>query len=461
MGNRGEICRCLRVVVSGRKVRWVRDIPQNVRDILLRLEGAGYEAWCVGGAVRDLLLGREPGDWDVTTSARPEAVLALFAPHALPTGLRHGTVTVGGGRGVEVTTYRLDGDYLDSRHPDHVTFTASLREDLARRDFTVNAIAMDLRGQVSDPFGGREDLARGVLRAVGEPEKRFGEDALRILRGLRFAARLGFAIEPDTAAALHRCAPLLGRIAPERIREELLGILCGPDVLPVLLDYPDVLGVFLPELLPAVGFDQRSHYHCYDVWEHTARSVAAARPIPVLRCAMLLHDLGKPETFTVDENGQGHFYGHWRKSVELAEAILDRLRFDNRSKKTILTLVERHDAELPLSERAVRRNLARYGEETVRLLLEVKRADNLAQAEQFRDRQRLIDQWETLLDMVLGEGSCFSLKQLAVKGNDLLALGLQGPAVGKCLEELLELVMDGELPNDRAILLEYAKEKLL
>ncbi|MCI9037420.1 MAG: HD domain-containing protein [Oscillospiraceae bacterium] len=438
------------------------NLPEAVEEVLARLEAAGYEAWCVGGAVRDLLLGRTPGDWDVTTDAEPEAALALFAPNALPTGLKHGTVTVkSGGQGVEVTTFRRDGDYLDGRHPEHVTFTRSLREDLARRDFTVNAIAMDRRGALADPFRGREDLAAGVLRAVGEPEKRFQEDALRILRGLRFASRLGFAVELGTAEALRRCAPLLGRIAPERIHAELTGILCGDHVLEVLLAYPDVLGVFLPEILPCVGFDQRSVYHCYDVWEHTARAVAASPPVPEVRYALLLHDLGKPGTFSLDGEGRGHFYGHWRRSTALADGILERLRFDNQSRRTILTLVERHDCELALSERAVRRALARYGEGTLRLLLAVKRADNLAQAEPYRGRQRLLDQWEDLLSLVLEQGACFSLRQLAVKGGDLTALGLEGPAVGRALEGLLELVLDEKLPNDRAMLLEYAKEKLL
>ena len=439
----------------------VLPLPEHVGEILRRLEAAGHEAWCVGGAVRDALLGREPGDWDVTTSAPPEAVLSLFAPHALPTGLRHGTVTVGGGRGVEVTTFRRDGTYRDHRRPDHVEFTPSLTEDLARRDFTVNAMAVSLRGEVSDPFHGREDLSAGLLRAVGDPDRRFEEDALRILRGLRFASRLGFAIEPDTAAAIRRGAPLLRHIAPERIREELTGILCGEHVLEVLLDYPGVLGVFLPEILPCVGFDQHSVYHCHDVWTHTAHAAAAAPPLPVLRYALLLHDLGKPGTFSLDEEGRGHFYGHWRRSVSLAETILDRLRMDNQSRRTILTLVERHDAPLTLSEKSVRRALARYGESTLRLLLAVKRADNLAQAEPYRDRQQLIGQWEDMLELVLRSGECFSLGQLAVRGNDLTALGLRGPGVGAALRELLEQVIDGRLPNERGILLEYAKEKLL
>ena len=433
-------------------------IPESVRNILTCLEQAGYEAWCVGGAVRDLLLGREPGDWDVTTSAPPQVVMNLFAPHAVPTGLQHGTVTVDK---VEVTTYRRDGVYLDSRHPDHVEFTPSLQEDLARRDFTINAIALSLRGELADPFNGRQDLTDHVLRAVGDPEKRFEEDALRIMRGLRFASKLGFYIEPDTAAALRRCGPLLQHIAPERILAELTGLLCGGGVVEVLLAFPDVLGVFLPEILPCIGFDQCSPYHCYDVWEHIVRSVGAAPPLPVLRFTMLFHDLGKPDSFFLGEDGRGHFYGHWRQSTAKATAIMDRLRFDNRSKREILTLVERHDSELHFSDRAVRRNLSRYGEEMLRLLLEVKRADNLAQAEAYRGRLEQIAQWEDLLNQVLAGDSCFSLKQLAVKGGDLTCLGLSGPVVGRTLQTLLDLVIEDKLPNERAVLLAYVKEKLL
>lgn len=439
----------------------MKKLPEGVRKILKKLESAGYEAWCVGGAVRDMLLGREPGDWDVTTNALPEAVLELFAPHAVPTGLQHGTVTVGGGRGVEITTYRRDGEYLDNRRPESVEFTTSLQEDLARRDYTVNAIALNLRCELYDPWGGQRDLAAGVIRAVGEAEKRFYEDGLRIMRGLRFAARLGFTIESETSAAIHRCAPLLKNIAVERLYVEMTGLLCGRHAARVLLEYPDVLGVFLPEILPCVGFDQRSKYHVYDVWEHTARAVEAAEPEPVLRWTMLLHDLGKPDTFTIDEKGAGHFYGHFRESVRKAEAIMERLRFDHRSRQQILTLVERHDSELALSDRAVRRNLARYGEETLRLLLRVKRADNLAQAPEFRARQELIAQWEQLLELEIASGRCFSLKQLAVKGNDLASLGMRGKQIGDTLEELLTLVIDEKLPNDRAVLLEYAKEKIL
>ena len=436
-------------------------IPERVKEILRRLEEAGYEAWCVGGAVRDMLLGREPGDWDVTTNALPETVLELFAPDAIPTGLQHGTITVGGGRGVEITTYRRDGEYLDNRRPESVEFTASLREDLARRDFTVNAIALDLRGELFDPWGGQKDLSAGLIRAVREAEERFHEDALRIMRGLRFASRLGFAIEEKTSAAIHRCAPLLKNIAVERLYVEMTGLLCGDHAADVLLEYPDVLGVFLPEILSCVGFEQHSRYHCYDVWEHTARAVAAVPPDPVLRWTMLFHDTGKPDTFTVDENGAGHFYGHYRESVKKAETVMERLRFDNRSKRLISTLVERHDCELNLSERSIRRNLSRFGEEVLRLLLEVKRADNLAQAPEFRGRLELLDQWENMLNMEILSGNCFSLKQLAVKGGDISGLGIKGKAIGECLNTLLENVIEEKLPNDREVLLAYTKEKLL
>ena len=435
-------------------------IPENVISILRTLESRGYEAYTVGGAVRDTLLGREPGDWDVTTSATPQEVMSLFSPHAIPTGLQHGTVTVGGGRGVEVTTFREDGDYTDHRRPDSVTFCRSLREDLARRDFTVNAIAMDVRGHIEDPFDGQGDLAAGILRAVGRPEKRFQEDALRIMRGLRFASRLGFSIEPHTAAAMNACAPLLREIAPERLLVEMTGLLMGDAAGKILREYPSILGEFLPEILPAVGLDQKNPYHIYTVWDHTAHAVDAAPKDPILRWTMLLHDLGKPETFTVDEDDHGHFYGHHRASARIAGEITSRLRFDKRSRGEILTLVDRHDAQLEPTSVVVRRNLAKYGEDTLRRLLDVKRADTMAQAPRCFCRLEDLDRWEALLDETLAADACFSLKDLAVKGGDLVALGFHGPKIGQLLQTLLELVMEDTLPNDRETLLTYTKENL-
>ena len=316
------------------------EIPGYVQAVLEALEAAGHEAWCVGGCVRDALLGREPGDWDVTTSARPEETLAVFPTQGEPTGLKHGTVTVKTPGGpVEVTTYRIDGTYRDHRRPDSVIFTASLEADLSRRDFTVNAMAANLRGAFRDPFGGREDLRQGILRCVGDPDRRFQEDALRILRGLRFSASLGFSLEPGTAAALRRNRKLLGEVAPERIQVEFFKLLPGKAAAQVLRTYPEVFGVFWPELLAMVGFDQRNRHHCYDVWEHTLHALAAAPEDPVLRCTMLLHDVGKPASFTLDKQGVGHFYGHPAVSRELAEGMLRRLRCGTDFRETVVRLV--------------------------------------------------------------------------------------------------------------------------
>ena len=434
-------------------------MPQEVCSLLARLESAGYQGWAVGGCVRDTLRGAVPSDWDVTTDARPERVMALFGERAIPTGLKHGTVTVCAGEThVEVTTFRRDGTYSDHRRPDAVQFSTSLEEDLARRDLTVNAMAMDLRGHICDPFGGQEDLSRRVLRCVGDPLRRLDEDALRIMRTLRFAAVLGFAIEPDTSAALHRRAPLLADIAAERILVEMNKLLTGEYMASVLLAYPDVLGVFLPELLPCVGFDQRNVHHCYDVWTHSVYAASAIAPDAVLRWAMLLHDIGKPDCFTVDEHGTGHFYSHPARSAELAEAICRRLRMDKKSAQRIVTLVRWHDRDIPRTEKAVARAARQLGEDTLRQLLAVKRADNRAQSPLCRGRAADIDRAEAILDDLLARQSCFSLRELAVRGNDLTALGLRGPAVGEALQKLLDAVLDGSVPNERPALLALAQK---
>ncbi len=436
-------------------------IPEEVRALLARLEAAGYEAWIVGGCVRDMLRGAAPSDWDVTTGARPEQVLALFGEAAIPTGLQHGTVTVRTGEmRVEVTTFRRDGTYSDHRRPDEVRFSHSLEEDLARRDLTVNAMAMDLRGRVCDPFGGQADLTRRVLRCVGEPMRRLDEDALRIMRTLRFAAALGFAIEPETAAALHRRGPLLADIAVERILTEMDKLLVGRSISSVLLAFPDVIGVFLPEILPCVGFDQRNIHHCYDVWEHSVRAAEAIEADAVLRWVMLLHDIGKPDCFTVDEQGAGHFYGHSARSAALAEEICRRMRMDKKSTRQIVTLVQRHDRDIPRTEKAVARAARQLGEETLRQLLAVKRADSRAQSALCRGRVAEIDRAEAILDGLVARQSCFSLHDLAVRGGDLTALGLRGPAVGEALQRLLDAVVDGSAVNEKEALLRLVKSGL-
>ena len=433
-------------------------IPREVCAVLQTLERAGHEAYIVGGCVRDILMGKPPHDWDVTTSALPEETMALFDHFAIPTGLRHGTVTVRSGEtACEVTTFRTDGDYPDHRHPAAVTFTRSLREDLQRRDLTVNAMAMDVHGTLHDPFGGQADIRRRVLRCVGQPEHRFREDALRILRTLRFSATLGFAIDADTHRSLRERRDDLRYVAAERVREELTKLLCGADVLRVLLEDPQVLGVVLPEILPCVGFDQHNRHHCYDVWGHTAHAVAAAPPDPVLRWAMLLHDLGKPSCFTLDEQGVGHFHGHHRPSAEMAETVCRRLRFDRAAAQQICMLVRYHDRPIPLTERAIRRAMNQLGVEGLRQLCAVKRADNLAQHPDYRGRQREINEGEAIMDELLRKDACFSLKQLAVNGQDMMALGLQGPAIGKMLQALLDAVIDGAVENERNALLSLAQ----
>ena len=430
-------------------------IPEFVKNLLCTLESAGHQAWCVGGCVRDLRLGRTPVDWDVTSSALPEETMALFGERAVPTGLKHGTVTVRTeDQPVEVTTFRKDGAYRDHRRPETVTFTDSLEEDLRRRDFTVNAMALDLRGTFRDPFGGLGDLERGILRCVGEPERRFHEDALRILRGLRFSACLGFVLEEKTASAIREKKELLRDIAPERVWAELSRLLTGRWADEVLRTYPEVAGVFWPELLPMIGFDQWTRHHCYDVWEHTLHALAAVEPDVVLRCTMLLHDVGKPETFTLDARGHGHFKGHPARSAALAEDMLRRLRVDNATRETVVRLVEWHDRNIPRTDQGLRRALRDLGEADLRRLLAVKRADNQAQAHQ--DLLGEIDKAEAILDRLLAEGACVSLGQLAVRGGDLAALGLRGPAIGRMLDLLLDRVVDGDVPNEREILLKTA-----
>lgn len=436
-------------------------IPEFVKSTLETLEAAGHEAWCVGGCVRDALLDRCPDDWDVTTNALPEETLAIFGDHAIPTGLRHGTVTVRSmGHSIEVTTYRVDGEYRDHRRPEAVTFTRSLEEDLKRRDFTVNAIACDLRGVLRDPFGGQEDLNRRVLRCVGDPDRRFNEDALRILRGMRFASVLGFSVDPATRESIHRNRNLLSEIAVERIWVELSKLLCGKDAGAVLREYPDVLGVFWPEVLSMVGFDQKNPHHCYDVWEHSLHALEAVPADLILRCSALLHDVGKPFCFTVDEAGTGHFYSHGALGRDAADAMLRRLKTSNEFRETVVCLVEWHDREIPRTEKSVRRALRMLGEENLRRLLTLKRADNLAQAPKYRNRTLEWDRAEEILEKLLAEDTCFSLKQLAVNGGDLMRLGVAGRPIGLILDTLLDRVVNGELPNERAALLEAAEREI-
>ncbi len=429
--------------------------------LLERLSQSGFQAYLVGGCVRDLLRGARPHDWDVCTSARPEEVLALFSGETVvPTGLRHGTVTVLlGGHPYEVTTFRVDGPYSDGRRPDSIRFSSNLKEDLARRDFTMNAMAMDAAGRLYDPFGGAKDLERGLIRCVGEPGRRFREDGLRILRALRFAAVLGFSMEGETARSLRQNRDMLRHVAAERIQAELLRLLPGPAAGGVLRAFPEVLWVFWPELEPLRGFDQHSPWHCWDLWEHSLHALDAAPPEPPLRLAALLHDVGKPGCFTLDGEGLGHFYGHAGPSAHLAGEMLRRLRLDRATLERVVLLVERHHLELPPREPVLRRRLRQLGPEVFFQLLDLQRADAAGQAPDIAlPRRSELDRAEAMARSILAQHPCLTLKDLAVNGRDVLALGVPpGPAVGRVLRRLLEQVSEGGLPNEREALLPAAR----
>ena len=436
-------------------------LPKGAAVIIDRLEREGHTAWAVGGCVRDSLRGVTPNDWDIATSAKPGEILRLMGGlRALPTGLKHGTVTVRAeGAEYEVTTYRVETEYSDGRHPDEVFFVDDIKDDLARRDFTMNAMAWHPARGLCDPFGGQKDMENGLIRAVGEPRERFTEDALRILRGLRFAARTGFTVETETAEAMRACAPLLEKIAAERIREELLGLLAGRFAGRVLRAYTDIITTILPELAPMVGHEQFNPYHRFDIWEHTLRAVEAAPGDPLLRLALLLHDSGKPACFTRDIKGIGHFDGHPAVSALIAVRLMERLRFSNADRARVEMLVRYHDYPLGSDERIVRRRLARFGEDDFRTLLLIHKCDRTGQLTHPENLAKL-DHTARLADRILEQKTCLSLRQLAVNGEDMMAFGLRGRKIGSMLETLLSEVIDGSLENEREALLAYVKEEL-
>ena len=432
-------------------------IPEPAMKALRLLEDAGFEAFVVGGCVRDSLLGKTPDDWDITTDALPEETKEVFKDfRVIETGIKHGTVAViVDGMLLEITTYRVDGEYLDNRHPKDVAFTRNLREDLARRDFTINALACWGAGKLFDVFSGIKYLNDRVIRCVGEPDERFAEDALRIMRALRFSSTLGFDIEEKTSASVHKNKDLLKNIAAERITDELLKLLCGEKVTETLINYRDVFAVIIPELEPCFDFDQKNYHHIYDVYTHIAYSVGGARALPDVRLALLLHDIGKPDCFFVDEEGVGHAYGHAEKSAELAQKALSRLRLPSDMQETVLTLVRFHDYPVEPSKKIIRRRLNKFGPEVFEKLMYVKQGDNFAHNRDIKDFEPLINE---ILQMAKEqEDDCFTVKRLDIDGNDLKALGLEGPEIGKTLESLLEEVMDDKLENRHEVLIERAK----
>ncbi len=442
-----------------------RCIPKRALRVIDVLEGAGFEAWCVGGCVRDSLRGRAIEDVDIACSALWENTARACRAAGMKvheTGVKHGTVTVVfDDEPFEVTTYRVDGSYSDSRHPDEVRFVRSIEEDLARRDFTINAMAYHPRRGLLDPFGGREDLEEGILRTVGDPAKRFDEDALRILRACRFVSRLGCSIDPPTYRAMLSGKSKLCRVSGERITAELQKLLTGQHVRRALMETVDVLSAVLPELVAMKGFDQCTPYHVYDVLEHTARAVEAAPPYPLVRWAALFHDMGKPAAFFEEDGGRGHFYGHAKISAALARGAMDRLSLPSSMRDDVLTLVERHDDVIEATPKAVKRALARLGGDVAlfRTLCDLKRADASAQAPGYADeRIARADGLERMLRQILESEEAFTLGQLAVDGRDAMAAGIpQGPRIGAALDAALDAVIDGDLPNEREELLAFLK----
>ncbi len=438
-------------------------IPERANLIVKTLQDAGYEAYVVGGCVRDEILGRKPDDWDITTSALPQQVKGLFR-RTVDTGLKHGTVTVmQGDEGFEVTTYRIDGEYEDGRHPKNVEFTRNLSEDLRRRDFTINAMAYNDREGLVDLFDGLGDIEKKVIRCVGDPEERFGEDALRMLRAVRFSAQLGYTIDEDTEKAISKLSGNLEKISAERIHTELIKLLVSEN--PMMLKKAYETGmtkVFLPEFDKAMETDQKHIHHCYSVGEHILHSMDAVEPKPVLRLAMLLHDIGKPETLSVDEDGTTHFRGHPAVSMEMAKKILRRLKMDNDTIDKVSVLVRYHDYGngKEADEKIVRKALSKIGAELFPAFLEVRRADVYAQSDYMKqEKLNNIAAWDKMYKQVLEKKECFCLKDMKITGKELKELGVKpGPLMGEILNRLLEEVIDDPSKNDPGYLSERASQ---
>ncbi len=434
------------------------ELPSQVQYALQQLNNAGYEAYLVGGGVRDALMGIAPKDFDITTSALPEQTERIFAQHRLiEAGLKHGTVTVLiDGMPLEITTFRIDGSYSDFRHPDKVSFTVSLEEDLSRRDFTVNALAYHPLSGITDLFGGQADIDRQIIRCVGTPAERFHEDALRILRALRFSSVLGFVIDEETSKAIHSEKHLLNNVSAERIYSEFTKLLCGKNARKILEDYIDVIGIFIPQALTMQGCPQKCVYHCFDVLGHTAAAVEAAPAVPLMRLAAFFHDIGKPACRTTDEAGNDHFYGHCAVSAEIAEQTLKALRADAKTVQAITELVMHHDTPIGETEKSVKRAMNKLSADGFYRMLELKRADTLAHASSCHERIVILDKLKLLANEIICQEACFCLRQLAVNGDDLIDFGLTpGKEIGACLQKLLDAVVDGDVENEKTALLQY------
>jgi tRNA nucleotidyltransferase (CCA-adding enzyme) len=439
------------------------ELPTKVNQIICRLQHEGFDAYAVGGCVRDTILGRTPQDWDITTSAKPQQVKALFS-HTIDTGIQHGTVTVMlDHEGFEVTTYRIDGEYEDARHPKEVIFTGNLRDDLRRRDFTINAMAYNDTTGLVDVFGGVQDLRTGVVRCVGNAHDRFGEDALRMLRAVRFSAQLGFVIEPQTKQAIADLAANLSKISSERIQMELVKLLLSDNPQEMRTVYElGLTAVFLPEFDRMMETPQNTKHHCYSVGEHTLVSLQEIPPERVLRLTMLLHDIAKPDFRKTDEAGQDHFKGHPGAGAELAKKIMHRLKFDNSTTDSVCRLIRYHDDRPAVTPRNVRRAISRIGTENMEQLFAVKRADTMAQSLYRRDEKlAYIDEYERMYHQICLENQCVQKKDLAINGRDLIDMGMQpGKEIGDVLDSLFEEVLDDPSLNTREQLLNMANKRI-
>ena len=437
-------------------------LPLEVSQCIEALEGASFATYAVGGCVRDHILGLEPHDFDLCTAALPDQIQAVFHDRPLVlAGLKHGTVgVIFGHEVVEITTFRTEGGYTDCRHPGWVKFVPTIEEDLARRDFTVNAMAWSPIRGFADPFGGQEDLKNHVLRAVGDPERRFQEDALRILRGVRFSVKYGLTPDAATERAMFCQAQLMDSLARERVFEELCKLLPLAQAAD-LIRYEPIITQVIPELKAAVGFDQRSRHHAYDLYTHIAHVTAAVPADVALRWAALLHDVGKPATFTLDEQGHGHFYGHAKESAAMASAVLLRLKAPTALREQVVTLVELHMNRIEPNRKLLRRWLSRLGSETLDRLLLLQEADMGSKGTGISGKNDDFQEIRGLLADIQAEDACLCIKDLAINGSDLITLGFApGKALGLCLQHLLEQVLDETLPNDRAALLAAAAQSL-
>ena len=434
----------------------VLSLPDSVLVLIDRLETAGFPTYAVGGCVRDMLLGLTPQDYDLCTAALPEQTEALFSDHSLVlAGKKHGTVgVITPGGVVEITTFRTEGGYGDNRHPDWVKFVPDIREDLARRDFTVNAMAWSPTRGFADPFGGQADLQDHVLRAVGDPATRFREDSLRILRGVRFAVRYSLQPEAQTHQAMEALSCLMDNLARERVFDELCKLLPLVNAAD-LLRFAPVLAAVIPELAPMLGFDQHTPHHAYDLFTHTAYVVEHVPKQLSLRWVALLHDTGKVPTFTRDENGRGHFYGHAGESARLADQILRRLKAPTVLREEVVLLINLHMTRLEPTKKVVRRWLSRLGRETLEKLLTFQKADTVSKGVDVTAELPLFDHLQAILDEIDRENACLSLKDLAVNGHDLMQLGITGKDIGITLNRLLDLVLDEQLPNEKNALLTF------